>query len=237
MFTVNHADVFEAIYRSRGKDWAQEAQDIVTEIRARFPESDSLLDVACGTGIHLEHFAETFGYCEGVDYAEPMLELAAQRVPNVPLHLGDMRKFDLGRKFDAITCMFCSIGYLDTVDDMRDAVRTMVEHLVPGGVLAIEPWWFPEQFIDGYVAGDLSRGDDRTITRISHSIRQGDKTRMELRYVIGSAEEGITEFTEIEILSLWTKEEYESAFTDAGCPVEYITGGPTGRGLFVGVRK
>lgn len=235
MFTVNHADVFEAIYRSRGKDWAQEAQDIVERIRARFPEADSLLDVACGTGIHLERFSQVFSHCEGVDFAEPMLELAAERVPNVPLHVGDMRKFDLDRKFDAITCMFCSIGYLDTVDDLRDAVRTMTEHLVPGGVLVVEPWWFPEKFIDGYVAGDLSHGEDRTITRISHSIQQGDKTRMELRYVVGAAG-GITEFTEIEILSLWTKDEYQSAFEDAGCSVEYLDGGPTGRGLFIGIR-
>ncbi|QFU89744.1 bifunctional 2-polyprenyl-6-hydroxyphenol methylase/3-demethylubiquinol 3-O-methyltransferase UbiG [Amycolatopsis sp. YIM 10] len=236
MFTEQHADVFESIYRSRGKDWRKEALDIVAHIRSRFPEADSLLDVACGSGIHLETFAERFGHTEGLEIAEPMIRYAAKRLRDVPLHQGDMRSFDLGRTFDAVCCMFCSIAYLDTVADMRDAVRSMAAHLVPGGVLVVEPWWFPEQFIEGYVAGDLSREPDRTITRVSHSVRQGGKTRMELKFVIGEAG-GLTEFTEIEILSLFTKDDYLSAFTDAGCSVEYLEGGPTGRGLFVGIRR
>lgn len=236
MFTDNHADVYETIYRSRGKDWEQEALDVVAEITAERPEITSLLDVACGTGIHLEQFRRLVEHCEGVEIAEPMLALAAERVPGVPLHRGDMRSFRLDRHFDAVTCMFCSIGYLDTVADMRAAVATMAAHLVPGGVLVIEPWWFPERFIDGYVAGDLSRGPDRTITRVSHSTLVDGKTRMELRFVVAD-ENGISDFTEIEILSLWPEQAYRDALADAGCSVRYVPGGPTGRGLFVGVRS
>lgn len=59
---------------------------------------------------------------------------------------------------------------------------------------------------------------------------------MELRYVIGEPS-GITEFTEIELLSLWRKDEYLAAFADADCPAEYLESGPTGRGLFIGTRK
>lgn len=235
MFTDQHADVFESIYRSRGKDWRKEALDVVAHIRSQFPEADSLLDVACGTGSHLETFSELFRHTEGVEIAAPMLEYATKRLPGTPLHHGDMRTFRLERTFDAVCCMFCSIAYLDSPSEMRDAMRTMSKHLVPGGVLVIEPWWFPENFIDGYVAGDLSRDNGRTITRISHSIRQRDKTRMELRYVVGEAG-GITAFTEIELLSLFAKDDYVTAFTEAGCSVEYLEGGPTGRGLFVGVR-
>jgi SAM-dependent methyltransferase len=236
MFTEYHSNVFESIYRSRGKDWRKEAQDVAEQIRSRFPGARSLLDVACGTGAHLEVFRELFEHVEGVEIADPMRELAIRRLSGVPLHQGDMRGFDLGRTFDAVCCMFCSIGYLDTVSEMRDAVRSMARHLNPGGVLVIEPWWFPEQFIDGYVAGDLSREEHRAITRISHSTREGDKTRMELRYVVGEAS-GITEFTEIELLTLFTRDDYLSAFEDADCPAEFLPGGPTGRGLFVGVRE
>lgn len=236
MFTEDHADVFESIYRSRGKNWRQEAQDVSAQIFARVPDAKSLLDVACGTGAHLATFHEDFGYAEGVELAEPMLEVARKRLAGIPLHQGDMRAFDLGRTFDAVVCMFCSIGYLDNVSQLRDAIRCMARHVTPGGVLVVEPWWFPEKFIDGYVAGDLSREKSRTVTRISHSTRQGDKTRMELRYVIGEAS-GITEFTEIELLSLWRKDEYLAAFADADCPAEYLESGPTGRGLFIGTRK
>ncbi|KWT63835.1 SAM-dependent methyltransferase [Streptomyces albus subsp. albus] len=233
MFTEHHVDVFESIYRSRGKDWEQEAKEVSREIRARVPDADSLLDVACGTGAHLAYFQAEFGHTEGVELAEPMLAVARRRLAGIPLHQGDMRAFDIGCTFHAVVCMFCSIGYLDDVSQLRDAIRCMARHVKPGGVLVIEPWWFPEKFIEGYVAGDLSCEEGRTIARISHSVRQGDKTRMELRYVVGQAS-GITEFTEIELLSLWRKDEYLSAFADAGCPAEYLEGGPTGRGLFIG---
>lgn len=132
MFTEDHADVFESIYRSRGKDWREEARDVSAQIFARVPDATSLLDVACGTGAHLASFREDFGQAEGVELAEPMLELARKRLGGIPLHQGDMRAFDLGRTFDAVVCMFCSIGYLDNVSELRDAIRCMARHVNPG---------------------------------------------------------------------------------------------------------
>lgn len=235
MFTESHADVYETLYAGRGKDWAHEAKSLAEQIRDIKPDADSLLDVACGTGAHLKWFAEHFDRAEGLELAVPMLEQARRRLPHVALHEGDMRDFDLGTTFDAIVCMYCSIGYLDNVAEMRDAIRSMVSHLDPGGVLVIEPWWFPEQFIEGYVAGYAAQEEGRVVTRVSHSTKVGHKTRMDLRYVVGD-ERGITEFSEIELLCLWTKEEYLSAFADAGAPAVYTPGWPTGRGLFVGTK-
>ncbi|MEU0989310.1 class I SAM-dependent methyltransferase [Streptomyces sp. NPDC005953] len=235
MYGQELAKVYEIFYRSRGKDWASEAEDVVRLVRERRPDAASLLDVACGTGAHLATFHERFAHAEGLEIAPPMLELARQRLPGVPLHPGDMRDFSLGRTFDAVVCMFCSIGYLGTVEEMRSAVRSMAAHLPSGGVLVIEPWWFPEDHVEGYVAGDLGREDGLTVARISHSTLQGRATRMEVRFLVGDVS-GIREFTEIDVLTLFTKEEYTEAFTAAGCSVEYLPGAPTGRGLFVGVR-
>ncbi|MFE5857447.1 class I SAM-dependent methyltransferase [Streptomyces sp. NPDC056500] len=235
MYGQELAKVYEIFYRSRGKDWASEAEDVVRLVRERRPDAASLLDVACGTGAHLATFHEGFEHAEGLEIAPPMLELARQRLPGVPLHPGDMRDFSLGRTFDAVVCMFCSIGYLGTVEEMRSAVRSMAAHLPSGGVLVIEPWWFPDDHVEGYVAGDLGREDGLTVARISHSTLQGRATRMEVRFLVGDVS-GIREFTEIDVLTLFTKEEYTEAFTAAGCSVEYLPGAPTGRGLFVGVR-
>lgn len=236
MFTELHADVYESIYRSRGKDWGEEARLVADRIREVKPDTRSLLDVACGTGAHLGPFQDMFDHVEGIEIAEPMLELARKRLdPAIPLHHGDMRDFDLGRTFDTVVCMFCAIAYVDDLEQMRAAIRHMAAHLEPGGVLVVEPWWFPERFIEGYVAGDISREENRVITKVSHSVRQGHQTKMELRFVVAEAT-GITTFTEIELLCLWTKEEYLAAFADAGCPATFHEGPPTGRGLFIGVK-
>lgn len=236
MYSADLADVYERIYQSRGKDWGAEAVLVDEVVRRHRPAARTLLDVACGTGAHLEALSRRFAHVEGLELAEPMRERARLRLPGVHIRAGDMRDFDLHTTFDAITCMFCSIAYVDTVEEMRAAIGCMARHLAPGGVLVVEPWWFPEQFIEGYVAGDLARGEDLTIARISHSTLDGRATRMEVRFLVAD-ESGIREFVEIDRLTLFTREEYESAFRDAGCSIEFLPGPPTGRGMFVGIRQ
>lgn len=244
MYGPELADVYEAVYRNRGKDWKKEAQFIAELIRDRLPAADALLDVACGTGAHLAGFAELFDRVEGLELADSMRAVAERRLPGVPLHAGDMREFRLPTKFDAVTCMFTAISYVETLAGMRSAVRCMAEHLVPGGVLVIEPWWFPEKFIDGYVSGELVRDGDRTIARVSRSTNESGVTRLDVRYVVASAA-GITQFTEIDRLALFTLEEYLGAMEDAGCTAEFQPPDPAGRdaivpagrGLFVGVKR
>ncbi|MEV6812112.1 class I SAM-dependent methyltransferase [Micromonospora sp. NPDC051296] len=235
MFGPEHAEVYEAAYRGRGKSWQAEAADVADRILAVRPGATRLLDVGCGTGAHLETFAGRFAHVEGVELAPPMLELARRRLPEVPLHAGDMRDFRLGVTFDAVTCLFTAINFLGTLAEMRAAVAAMAAHLTPGGVLVLEPWWFPEQFIDGYVGGDLVREPDRTVARVSRSTRQGRVTRMEERWLVGDAS-GIREFSQVGLLTMFTREEYLEAFAAAGCEGSYEAGWLTGRGLFVATR-
>ena len=236
MYTAEFAEVYELVYGLRGKDWVAEAERLVALIKQRSPGAASLLDVACGTGAHLETFARLLDHVEGLEIAAPMRAVAERRLPAVTVHAGDMRDFDLGRTFDALTCMFNSIGYLADVPEMRAAVHAMARHLAPGGVLVLEPWWFPDRFIEGYLAADAGLVEGRAVARVSHSSRDGRATRLEARYLVGGPD-GIKEFTHLHELTLFTEGEYLAAFADAGCPAEYVEGGLTGRGLFIGTRS
>src|SRR5687767_2236719 len=60
MYESGLADVYDLVYRGRGKDYAAEAADVATLIRSKRPEAASLLDVACGTGLHLHGFGAQF---------------------------------------------------------------------------------------------------------------------------------------------------------------------------------
>lgn len=236
MFGPDHADVYEVTYRSRGKDWGAEARDITTRVRGLRPDAASLLDVACGTGAHLDTFRTCFDHVEGVEVAPAMRERAERRLPDVRIHDDDMRCFDLGRSFDVVTCLCTAVGYLDTVAELRDAVRCMAEHVTPGGVLVIEPWWLPEKFIDGYVGSDLVHDRDRTLARVSHTRRHDRAAHMEVRWLVGDPT-GLRSFTVTEVFTLFTRDEYFAAFEDAGCTVGYHEGWHTGRGIFIGVRR
>ncbi|MFV0129281.1 class I SAM-dependent DNA methyltransferase [Streptomyces sp. HMX112] len=229
------AEIYDLLYQDR-KDYAAEAARVTGIIRERKPDASSLLDVACGTGIHLAAFAKLHDRVAGLELSESMAARAAQRLSGVPLHLGDMRDFDLGESFDAVVCMFSSIGYLSGVADLEAAVLAMSRHLAEDGVLAIEPWYFPDTFIPGYVSTHALKAGDQGIARVAHSTREGDVTRMEIHYLLADSAEGIQHRSEVDRLTLFSRAEYETAYRKAGLAVEYVETGNGTPGFFVGVR-
>lgn len=231
------AEVYEAIYCGRGKDYSSEAADILQIIHSRKSDAATLLDVACGTGAHLEVFMKLFKDVEGLEVSPSMRALATDRLPGVTVHSGDMRSFRLARKFDAITCMFSSVGYLTSVQELDQTLQTFREHVNPGSVIVIEPWWFPEDFIDGYVGAAVVCADGRTIARVSHTVRQGNASCMNVLYTVAEPAAGLRYFADTHVMALFTQDQYETSFEKADCAVEYLSDGPSGRGLFVGVAK
>src|SRR5688572_6828476 len=93
---------YDAIYA--WKDYRTEVARLLSIIRDRVPEARTLLDVACGTGKHLELLRDHYRV-EGVDLDPEMIALAGERLgPDVPLHVADMTDLELGRRFDVVTC-------------------------------------------------------------------------------------------------------------------------------------
>ncbi|MEV1160301.1 class I SAM-dependent methyltransferase [Micromonospora chokoriensis] len=237
MYEADFADVYDLIYRHRGKDYRAEAHYLAELVRGHHRTARSVLDVACGTGGHLCHLRDCFTVADGLEISPEMLAIARKRLPEGCLHQGDMRDFDLGRRYDAITLMFSSIGYVTDKADLDRTLACLARHLTPGGVVVIEPWVFPDTFVSGYVSSDLVRDHEcgRTIARFSHSVRDGDAVRMTVHYLTGDAG-GLRHLSDTHRLALFTREQYEDAFAQAGCPAEFIR--PEGwfnRGLFVGV--
>jgi predicted amidohydrolase len=93
---------------------------------------------------------------------------------------------------------------------------------------------FPETFLPGYVAGDVVTVEGRTLARVSRSVREGGASVMEVHYVVADAATPARHFTVTHVNTLFTREQYEDAFTEAKLRVDYLEGGPSGRGLFAG---
>jgi SAM-dependent methyltransferase len=224
------ARIYDAIYASI-RDYPKEAAELDGLIQERRPGARTLLDVACGTGAHLEHLP---GYeLEGLDLDPEMLAVARERLPAVTFHQGDMADFDLGRRFDAVVCMFSSIGYVKTEERLRTAAAAFGRHLEPGGVLMVEPWLSPEDWQDRHIGSVFVEEPELRIARMNVPERDGDVSIVEFQYLVGTLD-GIERFSERHELGLFTREQYLDAFRSAGLEVEHDPEGPMGRGLYVG---
>lgn len=74
-----------------------------------------------------------------------MVNQARSRLPDVLVHVADMREFTVAAHFDAIICLSSGIANNTTVEDLRQSVSNMAHHLNSGGVLIIEPWIGPSE--------------------------------------------------------------------------------------------
>jgi SAM-dependent methyltransferase len=225
------ADIYDAVYSF--KDYAGEAERIHELIQARTPGASTLLDVACGTGMHLEQLARWYEV-QGLDLNEEFVTIARDRLgEQAHIHLADMTSFELGRVFDAVTCLFSSIAYVGTEPALDAAVVAMARHLKPGGTLIVEPWVTPENWLVGRPHLLTVDQPELKIARTTVSGREGDLAILAFDYLVATPE-GTRHFSERHEAALFTDEQYRQSFERAGLNVEHDYYGLIGRGLYLG---
>jgi SAM-dependent methyltransferase len=234
--TAHYYDKFYAF-----KDYAGEVERLLTIIDARLSSgsklrsgSRQLLDVACGTGHHIEHLKAHFEVA-GLDLEPELLESARQRNPGIPFHQGDMIDFSLGRGFDVVTCLFSSIGYVKTLDNLNRAVHCMAAHLKPGGLLIVEPWFTPDAWRSGTPHGMFIDEPGLKLARLSTSFAEGRLSYFDFHYLIATPE-GTEHRVERHELGLFERAEMDAAFRGTGLETNYDVEGLTGRGLWLGLK-
>jgi SAM-dependent methyltransferase len=214
------------------KDYGAEASALTETIRTRAPRARTLLDVACGTGTHLEHLRASFE-CEGADLDDGLLEVARSRLPGIPLHRADMRELDLGRRFDVVTCLFSSIGFVGGPEGLAAAAAALARHVEPTGLLLVEPWITPDAWIPGRPHVLAHDEPELAFARVTLSGLRGERvSTTEMHYVVATPD-GVDAFVELHELYLFTHDELRGAFEAAGLAAELDPQGPTGRGLWL----
>jgi SAM-dependent methyltransferase len=229
------AAVYDLVYGDKAyRDEAHALRAVVERERAG---ARSLLEVGCGTGGHLAFLREHFA-CEGIDLSAAMIERARDKVPVVPLHVGDMRDFDLGRRFDVVASLFSAIGYVRSTAELDAAIACMARHLEPGGVLLVEPWFTPAQWTPGTkVHGGLHVDrDDLKIARLTVSETRGRFAVTPMHHLVATLD-GVEHFVETHELFLAEEHEYRVAFEAAGLDGVRHEPDVLVRGLWIGHRR
>ncbi len=212
------ARYYDVVYG--GKDYAKEAA-FFSRLARRYGRSGGRrwLDVACGTGRHLEHLRVRWQVV-GLDASPEMLREARRRLPRVRLVRADMRDFDLGAEFDVLSCLFSAIGHLRTEADLRRTFRSFARHLRPGGVLLLEPFLDPRRVKVGPTGEHLSMSA-RTegpvkVARAARSVMRGPFLRIEYAYLIAEPGRGFVRVDDLEESRLVPPRRLVRLLRDAG---------------------
>ena len=141
------AKMYDLLYSYR--DYGKEADFLIRNLAKRC--SPRLLDVACGTGVHLDALRKRLpsAILEGIDLNQGMLDVTKEKSLDAGLTQTDMRNFDLGRNFDLVYCLSSSIQYNLSQEDFKRTVDSMRNHAV-GGKVVFDLAYCVERWKEGY---------------------------------------------------------------------------------------
>lgn len=117
------------------------------EILKKIPKCDSILDLACGTGILTQQIAQKIPDAKivGVDVTASYLEIAKKKLasnPNITFVQQDAEKLNLNTKFDCITS-----SYIPKYCTAEILVKTCLNHLKPGGKIILHDFTYPKNIL------------------------------------------------------------------------------------------
>jgi SAM-dependent methyltransferase len=128
---------FAAFYDAVQGDRAEAAAFARSLLERHAPTAHSVLELACGTGSILAALRSDYALV-GVDRSPEMLAIARRKLPGVELVQADMTRVRLGRRFDAVLCLFDSINHLLRWGQWEALFDRAREHLEPDGVFVFD---------------------------------------------------------------------------------------------------
>lgn len=243
IYVMTKADVYEtlakyydAIYEL--KDYEGESK-ILKQLIKQYKKSvgKELLDIACGTGVHLSFLKKEFT-CTGTDLNAGMIAVAKKKQPDIHFEVSDMAELNLGKKFDVITCLFSSIGYIISKERLSTTIKGFANHLKSGGVLLIEQWLDKAIFRAGEPHITTHQSKDFIITRVNTSEVKGEVSIFDMHYLVAERGKEVKHFVEHHELAMYPTELFLSLMAKNNLVTTRFQEDPKfDRGLLIGVKK
>ena len=186
---------FLAIYRDFLTPERTAGEVAVMQEMLGLPPGARVLDLACGWGRHAIALAAAGFQVTGLDHSDTLLTAAREDAAAAGVEVewvqGDMRQLRWSGEFDAVLCLFSSLGFFLSDEDDLAVLRGVREALRPAGVFLLETmhrdhvvggyaerdWWETEDGATVWVERELDavEGVTREWTRWSRGRRSGEK--------------------------------------------------------------
>lgn len=138
-FSSIYANLYDLFHSN--KDYKKESQDILNLVRTLEPMQniETILDMGCGTGMHLEALSKLELECFGYDLSVGMLEIAKKRCPEVKFY---SRIDELSLNVDLAVAMFDVISYILDQEELEGFFRRAFQQVRLGGHFYADSWNF-----------------------------------------------------------------------------------------------
>lgn len=227
---------YDRLYSYR--DYLDEAvrlQNLI--IKHSLKEPKTILDVACGTGLHLKHLSDDYS-CTGVDISKDMLKIARKNAKGITFKQSNMKLMNLKKEFDVIICLFSSIGYLKNIANLGKTLKNFSNHLTKGGIILIEPSCAKSFYLSGKPSVTVYDEKDAKITRINISKTKQNSATLSMYIVIAEKGKDPKYHIDNHKLGLFGIKDTLKSMRTAGFKSKYLTNGlMSGRELLIGIKK
>ena len=232
----NLSKYYDRVYSFR--DYLDEAVRLQNLI-IKYSESggNSLLDVACGTGLHIKYLKDDF-VCTGVDISKSMLKIARKNVKGVTFKEADMKTLRLRKQFDVIVCLLSSIGYVKTAARLEKTIQNFSKHLKKGGLALVEPSHAKSAYVNGEPRITTYDGREVKIARVNYTNFRQATAVLSMHLLIAERGKDAKYYVDRHELGLFGINTTLRIMKAAGLKSKYLKSGlMSGRELFVGIKK
>jgi SAM-dependent methyltransferase len=144
-----YSQYYDLLYKD--KDYTAETNYIISLIKEYNINTNHILELGCGTGMHASILAENGYNVEGIDLSQTMLDMAIERKNKSSITVserlsfskGDIRNYESLQKFDTIISLFHVISYMTKNEDLNQAFNTVAKHLKSDGIFIFDCWHGP----------------------------------------------------------------------------------------------
>lgn len=210
---------YKILYRHRD---AEDAADLVLPliVKAGLRPGQQVLDMACGRGRHAAVLVRAGMVVTGIDISQESIEEARAEVPGARFEVHDIRRPYASGHFDAVTCLFTSLGYSDDRADDHAAVSAAAVALKPGGRYVLD-------LMNGeLVRQQLITNEEQLIDGVRFSIQRGLEGADIVKRIRVQHPGGIEDFEER--VHAWRLDEVAAMVEQAGLALEDVTDGSCG---------
>lgn len=200
----NYAHYYNLLYKD--KDYKSEVDYIDKLIHKYKPDTESILNLGCGTGNHDFYFVKKGYNVYGIDISEEMLDQARAKIKklkylksNLNFSKADVRSVRLKEKFNTVVSLFHVASYMNTNNDILDYLKTAHFHLKENGIFIFDFWYGPA-VLANMPSVRIKRLEDENIKviRATEPVLHPNENIVDVKYEVVIEEKKTKKITRVE---------------------------------------